>query len=116
MPLEVIPEGYATVSKRIQALGGTPTLRMASKKAGPVITDNGACIRSFAATCARRGRRRACAGNFVIDADFGQVTDAAALHSSLINIPGIVETGIFPNMAVKAYFGQADGSVSVRTK
>ena len=41
VPLEVIPEGYVTVSNAIRKLGGTPHLRMGKSKAGPVITDNG---------------------------------------------------------------------------
>jgi len=52
----------------------------------------------------------------VIDADMGQVTDAAGTHAALKAIPGIVETGLFPDMATKAYFGQADGSVTQRNR
>jgi ribose 5-phosphate isomerase A len=61
---------------------------------GPVVTDN---------------------GNFVVDVDFGIVDDPAALENKFRNIVGVVETGLFVNMAVKAYFGNEDGSVKVRT-
>ncbi len=46
----------------------------------------------------------------------GQVKDAQLVHSQLKSIPGIVETGLFPGMAARAYFGQADGSVTQRNK
>ena len=42
VPLEVIAEGYRPLMLRLEAMGGKPQLRMASQKAGPVITDNGA--------------------------------------------------------------------------
>ena len=66
---------------------------MAIKKAGPVVTDN---------------------GNFVIDCDFGIIQDPHALELSLIQIPGLVVSGLFTNMAEKAYFGMSDGCVSCR--
>lgn len=91
VPIEVIPMAYVPVLKRIEALGGKPTLRMAKSKAGPVVTDN---------------------GNFIIDADFGVVEDPAALEGKLAPIPGVVETGLFIGMANKAFFGMKDGSVT----
>lgn len=41
VPLEVIPEGYAPVMRTLARMGGKPVLRMAQRKAGPVVTDNG---------------------------------------------------------------------------
>ncbi len=65
-------------------------LRKAIAKAGPVVTDS---------------------GNFILDVDFGAIADPAALNAQLLPIVGVVETGLFCNMAVKAYFGMEDGSV-----
>lgn len=90
VPLEVIPAAYKLVEKQIKAIGGTPTLRMAAKKAGPVITDN---------------------GNFVLDCDFGEIADPVELNRKLKQMVGVVETGLFCNMASRAFFGQKDGSV-----
>jgi ribose 5-phosphate isomerase A len=80
---------------KLKAMGCVdPQLRMGgSAKAGPCITDN---------------------GNFIIDADFGQIASPADLESKLCAIPGILETGLFVNMACKAYFGMEDGTVSIR--
>ena len=53
-------------------------------------------------------------GQFILDADFGHIKDPAKLNQELLNLPGIVETGLFIGMAAKAYFGEKDGSVSSR--
>jgi ribose 5-phosphate isomerase A len=98
VPIEVLPSAYVPVSRKLEAMGGTPTLRMAIQKAGPVVTDN---------------------GNFVLDVvfDFSPgKTEPVALNEKLINIPGIVETGLFVRMAQKAFFGQEDGSVITRMR
>lgn len=95
IPLEVIPLAYVPVMKKLQNVGGKPVLRMAKAKAGPVVSDN---------------------GNFIIDADFGVIKDPAGLEQKLKAIPGIVETGLFINMAVKAFFGQEDGTLKVRQR
>ena len=95
VPLEVLPLAYVPVMRAVERLGGKPVLRMtkSSTKAGPVVTDN---------------------GNFVVDADFGVIADAAKLNGDLSMIPGLIETGLFVRMATKAYFGKADGTVAVR--
>lgn len=93
--MEVLSQAHALVSRKIAELGGKPQLRMAVKKAGPVVTDN---------------------GNFILDCDFGEIASPSELHSSLKSICGVVETGIFPNMAEIAYFGQEDGTVTTRSK
>ena len=41
-------------------------------------------------------------------------TDPAELDRRITIIPGVTETGLFANMAAKAFFGQADGSVTTR--
>jgi len=61
VPIEVLPYARTLVERGVLALGGIPKLRMAARKDGPVVTDN---------------------GNFVIDADFGTIDDPARLSSS----------------------------------
>eukprot|EP01006_Ploeotia_vitrea_P016459 TRINITY_DN47137_c0_g1_i1.p1 TRINITY_DN47137_c0_g1~~TRINITY_DN47137_c0_g1_i1.p1 ORF type:complete len:264 (+),score=130.28 TRINITY_DN47137_c0_g1_i1:38-829(+) len=97
VPIEVIPSAYVPIRNRIQKIKGAKsvTLRMAKAKAGPVVTDN---------------------GNLLLDADFGAIEDPRALHKELIDIPGVVETGLFIDMAHKAFFGQEDGTVTTRVK
>lgn len=93
VPVEVIPMAYRPILDKMKAMGAAPVLRMAKSKAGPCVTDN---------------------GNFVIDADFGEIKDPAALEQQLVNIPGVVTTGLFIGMAKEAFFGQADGTVTSR--
>ncbi|VDP10656.1 unnamed protein product [Soboliphyme baturini] len=74
--------------------GGKCALRMAVKKAGPVVTDN---------------------GNFIVDWTFQSpllppLLDA--LNIRLKMIPGVVETGLFLNMAKRGYFGMLDGTIA----
>ncbi|KAJ3042281.1 hypothetical protein HDV00_007648 [Rhizophlyctis rosea] len=88
VPLEVIPMAYVPIMGTIKRLGGNPVLRMATRKAGPVVTDN---------------------GNFVVDADFGEIKDPVDLDQKLLSIPGLVETGLFCRMASVAYFGNKHG-------
>jgi ribose 5-phosphate isomerase len=38
------------------------------------------------------------------------------LEKKLVNVPGIVDSGLFINMASKAYIGQKDGTVLVIKK
>ncbi|KAF9311063.1 ribose-5-phosphate isomerase rki1 [Podila horticola] len=96
VPVEVVPFAWRAVMKKLQALGSKDaSLRMAVKKAGPIVTDN---------------------GNFLIDAPFGLIHEPAKLLKDIKLITGVVEVGLFCNMAEVAYFGCEDGSVTIRTK
>jgi len=96
IPVEVIPLAYVPVTNKIKALyGGNVELRMAVKKAGPVVTDN---------------------GNFILDWHFPEDKfEWDSVNSAIKLIPGVVETGLFVNMAERAFFGCADGSVLEKT-
>ena len=91
VPVEVIPFAHRLVMGRLAELGGKPELRR-SKGSSPVITDN---------------------GNFVIDVDFGPIKDAHALDCRLKSIPGLVETGLFLDLADRVYIGLKDGKVKM---
>lgn len=95
IPLEVVPMAYVPILLKLEALGCKGTLRMAANKAGPVVTDN---------------------GNLVIDADFGLIQDPRSLNDNLLRIPGLVETGLFVDMADKVFIGNQDGSVQTYTR
>lgn len=88
VPLEVVPDARPVVESEIEALGGDPTLRAASEKDGPVITDN---------------------GNLVLDCSFGRIDDPRRLASSLAELPGVLEHGLFVDMADEIHVGSADG-------
>lgn len=92
VPVEVLPTARTAVSAAIESLGGTPSLRSATAKDGPVVTDN---------------------GNLVVDADLGAIDDPGDLAATLSAVPGAVEHGLFVGMADAVYVGSADG-VEVR--
>lgn len=92
IPIEVIPMAYCPVQQKIEALyGGSAELRMGKMKAGPLITDN---------------------GNFILDWKFPELDfDWASVNTAIKMIPGVVETGLFVNMATRVFYGTADGAV-----
>ncbi|UTF54282.1 ribose-5-phosphate isomerase RpiA [Natronosalvus rutilus] len=88
VPVEVLPAAHTVVADRIEDLGGDPTLRMATHKDGPVVTDN---------------------GNLVLDCAFGSIDDPAALARDLSSIPAVLEHGLFVDFADTTYVGTDDG-------
>lgn len=97
VPIEVIPNAYNKILNELTQLGGNAKVRPGEPaKAGPVITDN---------------------GNFIIDCDFGEieVSNVDQLNSKIKAMVGVVETGLFVNMARKAYIGNSDGTVTTLT-
>uniref|UniRef100_A0A8C5PB11 ribose-5-phosphate isomerase n=1 Tax=Leptobrachium leishanense TaxID=445787 RepID=A0A8C5PB11_9ANUR len=96
IPVEVIPMAYVPVSRAIQSqFGGSADLRMAVSKAGPVVTDN---------------------GNFLLDWRFDQEHNWSAVNTTIKMMPGVVDTGLFINLAERVYFGMEDGTVKIRDK
>jgi ribose 5-phosphate isomerase A len=84
VPIEILPFLWEATSRSIESLGGRPELRMASGQ--PFKTDN---------------------GNLVLDTSFGAVD--AALGVALHAIPGVIEHGLFFDMARAAIVGSATG-------
>jgi ribose 5-phosphate isomerase A len=84
VPIEVLTFALSTIMQRISDTGGSPVLRMGRGKVGPVITDN---------------------GNFIVDVDFGAISSPEELNLKLKMIPGVVETGLFLDMADLVYVG-----------
>ncbi len=89
VPVEVLPDASRTVMQALKDMGGEPEIRMAQRKDGPVITDN---------------------GNFVIDTKFDKIESPAHLEIDLNSIPGVVENGIFSQMVDKVIVGTEEGT------
>ncbi|MFS8048923.1 ribose-5-phosphate isomerase RpiA [Rhizobium sp. BR 314] len=53
-------------------------------------------------------------GHFIIDASFGRIPDAEALSIGLNSIPGVVEHGLFINMATLAIIAGPAGARTLR--
>lgn len=94
LPVEVIPMALSPVMAALEKLGGKPELRMGIKKAGPVVTDQ---------------------GNLVIDVKFDHIDNPAELEKTINNIPGVLENGLFVNVADVILVGEIqDGKPVVR--
>jgi ribose 5-phosphate isomerase A len=93
VPVEVLPEAYRSVQKKLSNLGAVSQLRMALKKAGPVITDQ---------------------GNFILDAKFTSLDQPRQLEMNINNIPGVLENGIFTRTVECVLIGSySDGKAKV---
>jgi ribose 5-phosphate isomerase A len=88
VPIEALPFAVSIVTRKLKGIGGKPTLREAAGKVGPVITDN---------------------GNIIIDVIFGPIPKPAELECAMKEISGIVETGLFVDMADVVYLGRRSG-------
>ncbi|XP_017867160.1 PREDICTED: ribose-5-phosphate isomerase [Drosophila arizonae] len=98
IPIEVAPLAHVPVKHKIEELfGGEAQLRIALKKAGPIVTDNGNFLLDWRFVAKR-------------EYDWNEVNKAISL------IPGVLETGLFVNMAHKCYFGMANGTLKVQSK
>ena len=95
LPVEVLPGAWRQVQQHLSEMNGTAELRMAQRKAGPVVTDQ---------------------GNLVLDVRFeGGISDSVDLERSINNIPGVLENGLFVNLADEVLVGEVnDGVADVR--
>ena len=96
LPVEVLPTAWKQVQKTLVDFGGEGNLRMAQKKAGPVVTDQ---------------------GNLILDLTFSNGIDQPELLESQINnIPGVLENGLFTNLTDEVLVGKLENdSVSVES-
>jgi ribose 5-phosphate isomerase A len=89
IPVEVLPPALGFVERVVARLGGESVLRMGLAKDGPVVTDN---------------------GQFVLDVRFPAAADLRGIDGELHRTPGVVETGLFFDLASKAVVGGAGTS------
>ena len=96
LPVEVLPGAWVQVQSRLNSMGGVAELRMATRKAGPVVTDQ---------------------GNLVLDVRFeAGISDPIALERDINNLPGVLENGLFVNLADEVLVGEInDGVAGVRS-
>lgn len=53
-------------------------------------------------------------GHYIFDASFGRIPDAGALSRGLLDIPGVVQHGLFIGIATEALVAGADGVREIR--
>ncbi len=89
LPVEVIPFGWKHVQKHIAKLECNK-IELRIRNNETFITDN---------------------HNYILDCYFNKIENAALLNAALHNIPGVVETGLFINMASSVIAGYPDGKI-----
>jgi len=95
LPVEVLPMAVEPVVMALRAWGATPTLRMATEKDGPVVTDQ---------------------GFWLLDAEFPDgIEEPAALDDFLSRRPGVLDHGLFLDVATDVIVGHSDGRTQHRT-
>jgi ribose 5-phosphate isomerase A len=95
LPVEVLPMAVTPVLRALEDLGATPELRVATEKDGPVVTDQ---------------------GFWILDARFPDgIADPAALRRTLGVRPGVLDHGLFLDLATDVLVGRPDGTVDHRS-
>ena len=93
LPVEVLPNAWKHVQEVISGINGSSTLRMATKKAGPVVTDQ---------------------GNLILDVFFkGGIKNPKDIEMAINNIPGVLENGLFIDLTDKVLVGKIEENVPV---
>jgi len=88
LPVEVLPSAWKQVQKTLEELGAVSDLRMAQKKAGPIVTDQ---------------------GNLILDLTFNNGIDQPQiLENQINNIPGVLENGLFVNLTNEVLVGKVE--------
>lgn len=103
VPVEVIPFGWKHTAGRVAALGARPILRRASTGAHTPATGVPAAASDAAGAYVTDG------GNYVLDCDFGPITDPAPLAARIKSVTGVVDSGLFVGMTERVYVGGPSG-------
>ncbi|WP_028609274.1 ribose-5-phosphate isomerase RpiA [Paenibacillus harenae] len=88
LPVEVVPFGNELTVRHLIGLGCEPVIRMKGEER--FLTDN---------------------GNYIADCAFGRIMEPGRLEMQLNGIPGVVDNGLFVQMASKVIVGYDNGEV-----
>jgi ribose 5-phosphate isomerase A len=86
LPVEIVAFGWQIALARLAAIGCAPRLRLAGDQ--PFTTDG---------------------GNYIADCAIAEMPDPAALQGRLLAIVGVVETGLFVDIASQVMVGRPTG-------
>jgi ribose 5-phosphate isomerase A len=84
LPVEVVQFAWRPIAERIGRIGGVPRLRRADG-GEPFVTDE---------------------GNYILDCAFGAIDQPRALAETLNGMPGVMEHGLFVDLADVVIVGQ----------
>lgn len=94
VPVEVLPFAHEYTMRGLEKLGGKPKLRVTSAGA-PFVTDD---------------------GNYLVDVKFRSIPQPAELEQKIDLVPGVVENGVFTNVADIVIVGYEGGYKILRSK
>jgi ribose 5-phosphate isomerase A len=94
VPVEVLSFAWKFTAKRLAELGGNPELRT-SPSGSPFVTDD---------------------GNYIIDLKFESIDDPAKLERTINQMPGVVENGLFVDVADLLFVGYEGGCKTLRSR
>jgi ribose 5-phosphate isomerase A len=94
VPIEVLPFEYKFTMMKLAKLNGKAILRATSARA-PFVTDN---------------------GNYIIDVKFPQISRPAELEAKINMVPGVVENGLFVDVAGEVLVGHEGGCARLKSK
>lgn len=97
LPVEIVRFGWSSTERAVaEMLEGMDVdgreISMRTGSAGPLVTEE---------------------GHYILDLHLGRIGDAPALAAALNAIPGVVESGLFINMASAVVIGHGDGTTEV---
>lgn len=94
LPVEIIPFGWKATTHHLEKHGFKGNIRQ-TKEGKDYITDN---------------------GNLIYDIHFPSLlSNPEQVEQKIRNIPGVIETGFFFNLAGRVIIGKPDGKVEIRT-
>jgi len=91
LPVETIPFATKKIAQLLQEMGLLPKIRVKDGK--NFVTDE---------------------GNFILDLTIGHISNIPLLESKLKQIPGIVETGLFLDMADIIIIGKGETTITIK--
>jgi len=94
VPIEVLPFVHMYAMSKLAELGGKPKLRVTLSGA-PFVTDD---------------------GNYIIDVKFRGATDPKDLEAKINRVPGVIENGVFVDVADVVLVGHESGCDVLRSK
>ena len=93
VPVEVHPLARNIVKKNVTKIGGEPVLRSLDR-GYPFVTEN---------------------GNVILDCDFGIIKNPKSLQQKILQIPGVLEVGIFTRKPDVIYKAKTNGKFEILT-
>ena len=93
VPIEVHASARKIITKNILKIDGVPTLRVL-ERGYPFLTEN---------------------GNVILDCDFGIIKNPKILQQKMLNMPGVLEVGIFTRKPDIIYKAKTNGKFDILT-